>query len=75
MSADAKLLIIERILPDKISSETDLMQGDLNMLCLSGGAERTLGQYRSLCGRAGLKLGECSEVESVRGFHVMQVTR
>lgn len=75
MANSGRLIIIERLLPNRISSETGLVQGDLNMLCLSGGAERTLDQYRNLCNQARLKLGECSEVETYYGFHMMQVSR
>lgn len=74
MSKTARLLIIERLLPEAISPDTELIEGDLNMLCLSGGAERTLEEYRALCVRAGLKLVDCTQVRPSDGFCVMTVT-
>lgn len=75
MSPSSRLLIIERLMPPRITCETGLMQGDLNMLCLSGGAERTLDQYRDLCKSAGLTVGSATQVETAYGFHLIEATR
>lgn len=75
MSPSSRLLIIERLMPQTITPETDLIEGDLNMLCLSGGAERTLEAYRELCAAAGLELRDSIPVDTYYGFHAMTVVR
>lgn len=75
MSGESRLLIVERLLPESISPETELVEGDLNMLCLSGGTERTIEEYRRLCEKAGLKLADSTRIDRSDGFHVMEVIR
>jgi hypothetical protein len=63
MSAHAKLLLIERLLPEQIDSD-DLRDrsyfiSDLNMMLSPGGRERTEAEYRSLLSDAGLR---CSRI-------------
>jgi O-methyltransferase domain len=56
------LLLAERILPDRISTDARsraMAVSDLNMLVMTGGHERTLGQYRALLARAGFELTDC----------------
>src|SRR6185312_4200906 len=56
MSANAKLLLVERIIGrpnERIMNKL----GDLNMLVMPGGRERTLQQYADLCQAAGFKFG------------------
>jgi hypothetical protein len=55
MTLHARLLIIERIIPDgNEKSEAKLF--DINMLVMTGGQERTAEEYRKLLDAAGLKL-------------------
>jgi hypothetical protein len=50
------LLIIERIVPEIVSSQdTDVIRGDLVMMSV-GGKERTEAQYHELLGSAGLRI-------------------
>jgi hypothetical protein len=59
MGNDAKLLLIERVVPERMD-ETPTTQGimlaDLNMLVLTGGRERTAAEYRALLDGAGLQI-------------------
>jgi orsellinic acid C2-O-methyltransferase len=60
MSASAKLLLIERILPERIDPDDALVRGnflaDINMFVNPGGRERTEAEFRELLSQAGLRL-------------------
>lgn len=60
MTAEAKLLLVERIMPERMaaSSQDQLMAwSDLNMLLGPGGRERTEAEFRDLLSAAGLRMG------------------
>lgn len=53
----APLLLVERVLPEKIGPEAlDDLLGDLDMLAIPGGQERTATEYSDLLQQAGFKL-------------------
>jgi len=53
---DGRILVIERIVPEKVSAaDEDVIRGDLTMLTV-GGKERTEAEYRTLLGEAGLEI-------------------
>ena len=59
MSATARLLVVEPLLPEHPgSSGFDAMMAhtDLNMLVVTGGRERTEADFRALFARAGLRV-------------------
>jgi hypothetical protein len=60
MPAHAKLLIIERLLPERVAPDDALAQenllSDINMMVSGGGRERTEAEYRTLLVNAGLDL-------------------
>jgi hypothetical protein len=60
MKEGSKLLLIDRILPERIDSNDALTRGrfitDINMFLNPGGRERTEAELRDLLGRAGLRL-------------------
>src|SRR5262249_15632480 len=61
MPAQAKLLIIERLLPDRIGPDDALARenllSDINMMVATGGGrERTEAEYRAMLVKAGLRL-------------------
>jgi hypothetical protein len=59
MRADGKLLLVERVVPDRIDpspSTASHLLSDLNMLLLTGGCERTETEYRILLAGAGFTL-------------------
>ncbi len=55
--SSAPLLLIERVIPDKIGPEAlDDLLGDLDMLANPGGQERTESEYAALLQHAGFRL-------------------
>jgi SAM-dependent methyltransferase len=59
MTPAGRLLVIEELLPDRMRADwrhASAALGDLNMLVLLGGHERTRAEYGRLLGRAGLRL-------------------
>lgn len=51
-----KVLIVERLLPERVTGPTPAVQFDLNMLVLNNGRERTAQEYGALLAAAGFQL-------------------
>jgi hypothetical protein len=58
MRDDSRLLLIEQIMPKRVTDAPAVVGSDLSMLLLFGSAERTEAEYRSLLALAGLQLTE-----------------
>lgn len=56
LAESGTLLIIERILPDRVAEDPETVLMDFQMLVMTGGRERTADEYRSLLSAAGFKL-------------------
>jgi len=56
MHAKAKLLLIERIMPERARKDPLIVMQDLRMLISTGGRERNESEFRALFEAAGLKL-------------------
>jgi hypothetical protein len=56
MTADARLLVIEKIMPSRVADSPDTVADDFAMLLLTGGKERTAQEYRGLLEIAGLQI-------------------
>jgi hypothetical protein len=59
MNANARLVLLERKLPDRIENAEEAfgaVMGDLNMMVVLGGKERTTNEYRDLLAKAGLRM-------------------
>lgn len=59
MKPSARLVLIERILPDRAGAEQeglDVVMSDLQMMVVLGGRERTIDEYRALLASAGLRM-------------------
>jgi len=59
MARDGRLLLVERVVPERIDQSADtqgMLLGDLNMLLVTGGRERTAAEYQALLARAGYTL-------------------
>ena len=72
MRPHARLLIAERVMPERFSDsphDQAIARGDLNMLVAQDGQERTLVRYRDLLEDAGLRLLE--QVRLSVGFDVL----
>ena len=72
MATDARLLIVEVVLPDD-ATPSSAKTHDVNMLVLTGGRERTFAEYRELLRQAGLALLSCSMTE--QGVSVLEAAR
>jgi hypothetical protein len=51
------VLIVERRIPDRDGDAIPTLLSDINMLVITGGRERTDGEYAALLEAAGLRLG------------------
>lgn len=69
MRADAVLLVIENLLPERGAAALDTLLLDLHMLVTHGGRERTRTQYRALFEAAGLVESDCAALAGAR--HVL----
>ena len=59
MARDGRLLLVERVVPERIDQSADtqgMLLADLNMLLLTGGRERTAAEYNTLLASAGFTL-------------------
>ncbi len=59
MARDGRLLLVERVVPERIDQSADtqgIVLGDLNMLLWTGGRERTAAEYRALLASGGFTL-------------------
>jgi hypothetical protein len=70
LSATARLLVIERLVPDVPQHDPETVWLDLHMLCVTGGRERTREEYRGLLAAAGLSLRRV--VETNGPFRVLE---
>ena len=59
MARDGRLLLVERVVPERIDQSADtqgIVLGDLNMLLWTGGRERTAAEYSALLASGGFTL-------------------
>ena len=76
MAPGARLLLVERVVPERIDPSADTQStllADLNMLVLTGGHERTAAEYRTLLGGAGFALERI--VPTATPLGVIEATR
>ncbi len=76
MAPGARLLLVERVVPERIDPSADTQStllADLNMLVLTGGHERTAAEYRTLLGGAGFALARI--VPTATPLSVIEATR
>jgi hypothetical protein len=77
MPLTARLLVVERVLPDHVSVSSADRQAtlmDLNMLVTAGGRERTSEEFHALLGAAGFVLADITPLEGAHRFSVMRAT-
>jgi SAM-dependent methyltransferase len=56
MKPDAKLLLVETVIPERSSEPSFSQLGDLHMLVMTGGRERSAAEFAALFDAAGIKL-------------------
>lgn len=70
MAPSSKLLVIERLIPVGTAPSPEAIFGDINMLVIAGGRERTEAEYKSLLTAAGLLLVRA--VPTPTGFSLVE---
>ena len=73
LSAQGRLLIIERLLPERAADDPAAIVVDLQMLALTGGRERSKADYRALLGASGFTLARVLRTAS--GFSILEAAR
>ena len=64
MPAGARLLIIERLLPERASDDPAAIMLDLHMMTITGGRARSLQQFEALLSEAGLRIAKVTPTSS-----------
>jgi hypothetical protein len=64
MTEQGRLLVMEVVLPDRMTPGTHGCALDVHMLVLTGGRERTEGEYRALLAAAGFQLARIIPTEA-----------
>jgi hypothetical protein len=72
MSHDARLLLVERVLPERALDDALMFLSDMNMLVNLGGRERTEQEFRSLLDICGLRFERVVPVRDPAGFHLIE---
>jgi len=72
MSAPARLLVVERLMPNEALDDPVTVWMDLHMICVTGGRERTQAEFATLCGEADLHL---VRMRAAHPFHVLEIVR
>jgi hypothetical protein len=72
MSHDARLLLVERVLPERAHDDALMFLSDLNMLVNLGGRERTEQEFRALLDTCGLRLESVVPVRDPARFHLIE---
>ncbi len=57
-----RLLLIERVMPERVEQAPAVVVADLIMLVETGGRERTVGEYRALLAAAGFRLSRLTAI-------------
>lgn len=70
MSPRARLLIVERVLPERAADASATIMLDLHMMAVLGGRERSLEDFRRLAISAGLELRDSLPTDA--GFQLME---
>jgi GNAT superfamily N-acetyltransferase len=72
MSHDTRLLLVERLLPERARDDALLFLSDMNMLVNLGGRERTEQEFRVLLDTCGLRLESVVPVRDPAAFHLLE---
>jgi hypothetical protein len=67
------LLVVEKILPARVMDRPSTVMGDLHMLAVTGGRERTADEYRKLFAAAGLELRKIAPLRT--GHSLLETER
>ncbi len=56
LNAEGRLLLVERVMPERAADDPSTILVDVQMLAITGGRERTEAEYRALLSAAGFRL-------------------
>ena len=73
-TTDARLLIVDAILPERAVDQPHAIRMDLHMLLLLGARERTEAEFRALLGRAGFDVTRVVPTGSPAGLGVIEAS-
>jgi hypothetical protein len=73
MPDEAKLIVIERLMPERPADDPATVMADLHMMVISGGRARTQAELEALLARAGLPLSSISSTSG--GLSLIEATR
>jgi hypothetical protein len=72
MPVDARLLLVEAIVPERAHDRPEAVRMDIHMLMLLGGRERTEAQFQRLLGDAGFELRRVVPTGSPAGLSILE---
>jgi O-methyltransferase domain len=75
MSTEARLLVVDAILPERAVDQPFAIRMDLHMLLLLGARERTEAEFAALLAKAGFSLVRAIPTESPAGLGVIEAVR
>ena len=75
MSAEARLLVVDAILPERAVDQPFAIRMDLHMLLLLGARERTEAEFAALLDQAGFELVRTVPTGSPAGLGVIEAVR
>jgi hypothetical protein len=64
MKDGARLVIVERLMPERAADDPVTIMLDLHMMAITGGRARSLAEFEALLGEAGLKLSKATTTRS-----------
>jgi SAM-dependent methyltransferase len=73
LKGGGKLILIERMMPDRVKRDPSIILLDLRMLAMTGGRERSENEFRALFEAAGLILTRVVPLPS--GFNIIEGER
>jgi hypothetical protein len=72
MPPSAKLLVVERLLPERASDDAAAIMLDLHMMAITGGRVRSLAEMEALLSQAGLALSKVSSTTAGQSILVAE---
>jgi len=68
LTPGAKLIVVERLMPDRAMDDPAAIMLDLHMMAITGGKTRTKAEMEALIAEAGLRIAACSKTSDGLAF-------
>ena len=75
MAPGARLVIVDRVVPDDPRANPQAIHADLGMLVMTGGRERTMAEFQALLSHAGLRFERAFALATGRDVTAIEATR